>query len=226
MPNNNEISVTLDVNRINQRALTLGVIALIVAAVYPLLYPAIGYITSIFGFIKDPSLVNAIDLYAKLSGNDPFSGEHPFLASLPYWSKVELKYLLSFQIYVILTAITGMVFLLSIISRFLPTKLLRNIVRVITIGLAIIPFLAVTVFAIGMFFYSYYLAWQQWSGSFWGYIDFVIMVLIWLVVAAHVMHAILDIWLFTALFVPSALVAAGKNSLSARFFQFICELFL
>ncbi|ODS41137.1 MAG: hypothetical protein A7315_02125 [Candidatus Altiarchaeales archaeon WOR_SM1_79] len=198
-------------------ALMLGLFALIVVALYPLLYPFISYITSIFGLITSASLSSAIELYLKISGNDPFSGEHPLLASLPYWSKVELFYIANIQICIVFLVLTIVVLILVVISRIVPGGLLRSIIQVSSIILAMIPFTVVTLFALSMFFYSYYLAWGQWSGSLVGYIDFAILVILCPVVAIHVATAIFAIWFFSGFFVPSALAFAGHNSLAARF---------
>lgn len=198
-------------------ALMMGFLSLIVVALYPLLYPKIGYILSISDFIKSPSIPAAIALYAKFSGNDPLSGEHPLLASLPYWSKVKLFFLMNIQICIAFIVVIIAVLVLAVISRIVLRGRLRSIVQVISITLAMIPFAAVTLFALSMFFYSYYLAWVEWSGSLIGYVKFAILVILFPVVATHVVSSVLSIWIFSYFFVPSALAFAGKKSLSARF---------
>lgn len=182
---------------------------------YPLIYPVVDYILSIIDFAENRNFKSVIDLYNTITGNDIFP-QDPVVEALSYWDKARILYFVQVTAYLSLTAITAIGAILFALSRLLPGRFLQSTMRCVALAVSFFPLVAIWLYTMAMIFISYYLAWQRWSGSFIGYLDFAILVAAFPVVWAHSMSFLIGIWAMTYFVPPSALAFSGVYSRPAR----------
>lgn len=213
------------------KILILCVPCILIAAIWPLIYPLLDIVLAFISFGKAPGIFKAIEnfgpLYGKFSKTAPgffkgmaegaqqMSGEDPYLASLPYLAKAYLLAYVTFPVYTAELFFFVLVVVISLLSRLLPWKLARNVIQRIAILLAMLPLVAISLVCIAFFLLAYFRSK--------GILDFIIMVLICPAVAMRVVSPNIGIFLLAWGLVPVGLVFAGRGSLARgvlfRFFR-------
>lgn len=196
------------------------------AAIWPFIYPVLDFVLALLGIAESPGLVKAImefgPIYGKsetapgffkgmAEGAQLLSGEHPQIASLPYMAKVNLLFYINLPCYAVELLVFVFVVVVSLLSRILPWKLAANVVQRIAIGLAMLPFVAISLWCMAFFLLAFFQAWQ------FGILHAVLFVLISPAVALRVVSPHIGVFLLAYGLVPFGLTFAGRGSLARAF---------
>ena len=209
--------------------LTLGIGSIIVAAVWPLIYPGLNYLMALIGFGSSPGLFKALQefgpLYGKLSPAAPdffkgmteasqqMSGEHAALASLPYIIKAKLLMYACLPVYIIEVLVFIAVGSVSVLSRLVPWQKAKAKMQSVAMVVSVLPLIAIFLWWFIFVGVAYV---QTWSV---GLLEFLFLVLIFPVVLIKVALPLVGAFVLSRYLVPGGLVFAGKDSKATDFYD-------
>jgi hypothetical protein len=199
---------------------------LIIAIIWPFIYPILGLILDLLGFGNSLGPLTALltfgPLYGNLSETAPdffkamaeakqqLSGEDPALTALPYIMKVQLLVYATIPFHVIEITIFVLAVAISLISRLFPWRAAKNGIQCIAIALVILPIIAIFLWCIFFFILPYIQTWQV------GLLDFVLLIVLWPAVLIKVVSPSIGLLSLALGLVPVGLAFAGRDGLAGQ----------
>jgi hypothetical protein len=204
--------------------LTACLFSLVVAAVWPLIYPGLDYLLAVMHFGQEPGFWKFLEEFGPLFGrhasapgvfkgmaqaSEQLGGEHPALAGLSYMTKAGLLASTVYPLYVVEVVLFVLAGVAALASRFFG-KAMRPVLETIAVGVAVLPLVATTLWWIAFIVLAYVQALSA------GFLTFLFQLVLFPFVLTRVTSASLGVFLLALWFVPMALRCAGRDGFARR----------